>query len=83
MILDTYLSMNQIELNLTKQSLLLFYLDTRVKVSVLLRELKQLANGHFIISQSGVNIAYKVNAPGRIQMYSKVIKLFKTHVHKI
>lgn len=65
---STYFSMNLIELQLVRQTVLNFFQDTRVKVSILLREKQQKDDGRFIVHLK-TKIPYGGQAPGTVRSY--------------
>lgn len=68
LISNTYFAMNAIELQIVRQTVLNFFQDSRVKVSVLLREKQQKDDGRFVIHVK-TKIPYGGQAPGTIRCY--------------
>lgn len=71
-----YFNRSAWELAFIRATLLNFYQDARVKVSLLLREKRQLDDGHFVLSSDNITIAHGLSAPGTVRYYEngEVIK---------
>ncbi|CAJ0580756.1 unnamed protein product, partial [Mesorhabditis spiculigera] len=72
MLMSTYRNCHPWEFQMIRCCLLTFFQETRVKVSILLREKKQLESGHFVLNTSGdgqIDIAKDTEPPGTIRYY--------------
>lgn len=66
-----FFSMATWELMLVRTTLLMFYQDARVKVSLLLREKKQSEEGRFFIDISNMAIPHGATVPGTVRYFEE------------
>ncbi|XP_044275398.1 protein OSCP1 isoform X3 [Varanus komodoensis] len=65
-LLDTYGSLSAGELQLIRQTLLIFFQDIHIRVSILLKDKVQNSNGHFVLPISGP-VPWGTEIPGLIR----------------
>ncbi len=67
-VLDTFLNMNDYELQFVRYTILNFFQDLRIKVSVFLKEKLQNWDGSFILFKEG-SVSHGASIPGLITYY--------------
>uniref|UniRef100_A0A915J8V3 Protein OSCP1 n=1 Tax=Romanomermis culicivorax TaxID=13658 RepID=A0A915J8V3_ROMCU len=79
LIKQTYFSCNSYELNLIRRHLFNFFQESRIKISVLMKEKQQKEDGYFVLSSARTTVPYGGFQPGQIRYYSagKVSKTIK------
>ncbi|XP_063167846.1 protein OSCP1 isoform X2 [Candoia aspera] len=65
-LIDTYSSLSAGELQLIRQTLLIFFQDIHIRVSILLKDKVQNSNGHFVLPTSG-SVPWGTEIPGLIR----------------
>ncbi|XP_044275396.1 protein OSCP1 isoform X2 [Varanus komodoensis] len=68
-LLDTYGSLSAGELQLIRQTLLIFFQDIHIRVSILLKDKVQNSNGHFVLPISGP-VPWGTEIPGLIRLFN-------------
>uniref|UniRef100_A0A7E4W8G5 Protein OSCP1 n=1 Tax=Panagrellus redivivus TaxID=6233 RepID=A0A7E4W8G5_PANRE len=66
---NVYFTLPEWQMSLIRDTMLSFFVDTRIKVSILLREEKQDRLGHFILYKDAVQLPPKASIPGTIRYY--------------
>ncbi|XP_025029953.1 protein OSCP1 isoform X2 [Python bivittatus] len=65
----TYSSLSAGELQLIRQTLLIFFQDIHIRVSILLKDKVQNSNGHFVLPTSG-SVPWGTEIPGLIRLFN-------------
>uniref|UniRef100_A0A8D0CB25 Organic solute carrier partner 1 n=1 Tax=Salvator merianae TaxID=96440 RepID=A0A8D0CB25_SALMN len=68
-LIDTYGSLSAGEFQLIRQTLLIFFQDIRIRVSILLKDRVQNTNGHFVLPTSGP-VPWGTEVPGLIRLFN-------------
>ncbi|XP_028595038.2 protein OSCP1 isoform X1 [Podarcis muralis] len=68
-LIDTYGSLSAGELQLIRQTLLIFFQDIHIRVSILLKDKVQNSNGHFVLPTSGP-VPWGTEVPGLIRLFN-------------
>ncbi|XP_061452414.1 protein OSCP1 isoform X3 [Rhineura floridana] len=68
-LVDTYVLLSAGELQLIRQTLLIFFQDIHIRVSILLKDKVQNSNGHFVLPTSGP-IPWGTEIPGLIRLFN-------------
>ncbi|KAM6428535.1 protein OSCP1 isoform 2-T2 [Liasis olivaceus] len=68
-LIDTYSSLSAGELQLIRQTLLIFFQDIHIRVSILLKDKVQNSNGHFVLPTSG-SVPWGTEIPGLIRLFN-------------
>ncbi|XP_032084024.1 protein OSCP1 isoform X1 [Thamnophis elegans] len=67
--IDTYVLLSAGELQLIRQTLLIFFQDIHIRVSILLKDKVQNSNGHFVLPTSS-SVPWGTEIPGLIRLYN-------------
>ncbi|XP_070619782.1 protein OSCP1 [Erythrolamprus reginae] len=67
--IDTYALLSAGELQLVRQTLLIFFQDIHIRVSILLKDKVQNSNGHFVLPTSGP-VPWGTEIPGLIRLFN-------------
>ncbi|KAM4631094.1 protein OSCP1a [Polymixia lowei] len=68
-IIEVYTSLSEAEFQLLRQTLLIFFQDMHVRVSLFLKDKVQNPNGRFVLSTSG-SVPHGIEVPGLIRMFN-------------
>ncbi|XP_042297130.1 protein OSCP1 isoform X2 [Sceloporus undulatus] len=68
-LIDTYGSLSAGEFQLIRQTLLIFFHDIHIRVSILLKDKVQNSNGHFVLPTSGP-VPWGTDVPGVIRLFN-------------
>uniref|UniRef100_A0A8C6VLW5 Organic solute carrier partner 1 n=1 Tax=Naja naja TaxID=35670 RepID=A0A8C6VLW5_NAJNA len=67
--IDTYVLLSAGELQLIRQTLLIFFQDIHIRVSILLKDKVQNSNGHFVLPTS-TSVPWGTEIPGLIRLFN-------------
>ncbi|XP_039183472.1 protein OSCP1 isoform X3 [Crotalus tigris] len=67
--IDTYILLSAGELQLIRQTLLIFFQDIHIRVSILLKDKVQNSNGHFVLPTSS-SVPWGTEIPGLIRLFN-------------
>ncbi|XP_070805443.1 protein OSCP1 isoform X2 [Pituophis catenifer annectens] len=67
--IDTYVLLSAGELQLIRQTLLIFFQDIHIRVSILLKDKVQNSNGHFVLPTSS-SVPWGTEIPGLIRLFN-------------
>ncbi|KAJ6663371.1 hypothetical protein lerEdw1_009450 [Lerista edwardsae] len=69
-IIDTYCNLSSGEFQLIRQTLLIFFQDIHIRVSIFLKDKVQNSNGHFVLPTSG-QVPWGTEIPGLIRLFNR------------
>lgn len=70
LIIDTYSNLSPGEFQLIRQTLLIFFQDVHIRVSIFLKDKVQNSNGHFVLPTSG-QVPWGTEIPGLIRLFNR------------